>query len=79
MRLNYTMKNYKRQWRELSDETKERISQSTKNKPKSAVHKEHISQSLRDYWRGVPHKPGNEDITMDEFLGVDDGDKDNER
>lgn len=62
MRLNYTMKNYKRQWRELSDETKERI-----------------SQSLRDYWRGVPHKPGNEDMTMDEFLGVDDGDKDNER
>ena len=73
------MKNYKRQWRELSDETKERISQSTKNKPKSAVHKEHISQSLRDYWRGVPHKPGYEGMTMDEFLGVDDGDKDNER
>ena len=56
------MKNYKRQWRELSDETKE-----------------WISQSLIDYWRGVPHKPGNEDMTMDEFLGVDDGDKDNER
>ncbi len=72
------MKNYKRQWRELSDETKERISQSSKNKPKSAAHKEHISQSLIDYWRGVPHKPGKEGMTMDEFLGVDDGDKDNE-
>ena len=32
------MKNYKRQWRELSDETKERISQSSKYKPKSAAH-----------------------------------------
>lgn len=73
------MKNYKRQWRELSDETKKRISQSSKNKPKSAAHKEHISQSLIDYWRGVPHKPGNEGMTMDEFLGVDDGGKDNER
>lgn len=73
------MKRYKRQWRELSDETKERISQSSKHKPKSVAHKEHISQSLIDYWRGVPHKPGNEGMTMDEFLGVDDGDKDDER
>ena len=62
MRLNYTMKNYKRQWRGLSDETKERI-----------------SQSLIDYWRGVPHKPGNEGMTMDEFPGVDDGGRDNDR
>ena len=56
------MKNYKRQWRGLSDETKERI-----------------SQSLIDYWRGVPHKPGNEGMTMDEFPGVDDGGRDNDR
>jgi hypothetical protein len=70
------MKRYKRQWRELSDETKERISQSSKNKPKSAAHKEHISQSLIDYWRGVPHKPDNEGMSMDEFLGIDGGDRD---
>ena len=56
------MKNYKRQWRELSDETKERI-----------------SQSLIDYWRGVPHKPGYESMTMDEFLVVDDGGKNYEK
>lgn len=64
------MKQYKRQWRELSNETKGKISQSSKNKPKSAAHKEHISQSLTDYWRSVPHKPGNEDISMDDFLGI---------
>ena len=64
------MKNYKRQWRELSDEHKQRISQSSVGKTKSAEHREHISQGLRDYWAGVPHKPGQEGITMDEFLGI---------
>jgi hypothetical protein len=72
------MKNYKRQWRELSDEHKQKIRQSAEGKPKSAEHREHISQSLINYWRGVPHKPGNESMTMDEFLGVDDGGNDNE-
>lgn len=43
------MKNYKRLWRELSDETKERINHSSKYKPKSAAHREHISQSLINY------------------------------
>jgi len=63
-------KNYKRQWRELSDETKSRISQSTSNKPKSAIHKMHIAQSMRDYWETVGHKP-EEPMDMDEFLGVE--------
>ncbi len=35
---------YKRQWRELSDEHKKKISQSSTNKPKSAEHREHKSQ-----------------------------------
>lgn len=64
------MNNYKRKWRELSDEHKQHISQSSTGKPKSAEHREHISQGLRDYWAGVPHKPGQEGITMDEFLGI---------
>ena len=51
------MTEYKRQWRELSDEHKEKISMSSVNKPKSAEHRMHISQGLRDYWRTVPHKP----------------------
>lgn len=66
------MKTYKRQWRELSNEHKEKISQSSLNKPKSTEHKEHISQAMKDYWRGVPHRPDGEEehITMAEYLGV---------
>ena len=66
------MENYKRKWRELSDEHKEKISRACSNKPKSAEHRQHISQAMKDYWRGVPHRPEGEDITMDEFLGGDD-------
>ena len=64
------MNNYKRKWRELSDEHKHHISKSSTGKPKSAEHREHISQGLRDYWAGVPHKPRQEGITMDEFFGI---------
>ena len=51
------MENRKRIYRELSDETKEKISKATVNKPKSASHKLHISQSMTKYWRGIPNKP----------------------
>lgn len=71
--MNLTMKNYKRQWRELSDEHKQKISQSTEGKPKSAEHRQHISQAMKDYWEGVPHRP--EGISMDEFLGKDEDDQ----
>lgn len=47
---------YKRQYRELDDDVKERISQSSKNKPKSEDHKQHISQAMTKYWQTVPHK-----------------------
>lgn len=66
------MKEYKRQWRELSDEHKEKISQSTANKPKSAEHRAHISQAMKDYWHTVPHKPEgeNEHTTMKDLIGA---------
>lgn len=51
------MKNYKRQFRELSDETKNKIANSNRNKPKSAEHKMHISQAMEQYWQTVPNKP----------------------
>ena len=60
------MKNYKRQYRQLSDETKNKISTSTKNKPKSAAHKRHIQQSMLRYWSTVPNKP--KSLTMDDYL-----------
>ena len=64
------MKNYKRQYRQLSDEPKSKISTSTKNKPKSAAHKQHIQQSMLRYWQTVPNKP--ESLTMDDYLNKND-------
>ena len=51
------MQTYKRQYRELSDETKEKISQANRNRPKSEAHREHISQSMKKYWEQIPHRP----------------------
>ena len=47
---------YKRQYRELDDDVKEKISRSTSNKPKSEEHKLHISQGMEKYWSTVPNK-----------------------
>ena len=51
------MKEYKRQYRELSDEIKQKISNSSRNRPKSDQHKQHISQGMKDYWQNVPNRP----------------------
>ena len=48
---------YKRQYRQLDDETKQKISMSSRNKPKSEIHKQHISQGMEKYWQTVPDKP----------------------
>lgn len=53
--------NNKRQYRELDDETKKKISASSRNKPKSEWHKRHISQSMVKYWQTVPHRPKADD------------------
>ena len=55
------MSEYKRQWRELEDSTKEKISKALKGKSKSSFHKEHIRQSMLNYWSGVGHKPTPQD------------------
>lgn len=46
----------KRQYRELSDSVKTKISASTRNKAKSEQHKEHIRQGMLRYWGTVPSK-----------------------
>ena len=66
------MKEYKRQYRELEDATKQKISQSSKNRPKSETHKpethkQHISQAMIDYWETVEHRPDDE-TTMDDII-----------
>ena len=55
------MSEYKRQWRELEDSTKEKISRALKGKRKSSYHKEHIRQSMLNYWSQVEHKPTQDD------------------
>ena len=51
------MKEYKRQYRQLDDEIKQKISNSSRNRPKSDQHKQHISQGMKDYWQNVPNRP----------------------
>lgn len=42
------MKGYKRQYRQLDDEIKQKISNSSRNRPKSDQHKQRISQGMKD-------------------------------
>ena len=47
-----------RQFRELDDEVKQKISASTTGRSKSFDHKLHISQAMKKYWQGIPYKDG---------------------
>lgn len=67
------MKQYKRQYRQLSDEVKNKISNSAKNKPKSEIHKKHIQQSMLRYWSTVENKP--DSLSMDDYLNKNDDNK----
>ena len=46
-----------RQYRELSNVTKLKISQSMKGRSKSDTHREAISKGMKNYWQGVPSRP----------------------
>ena len=52
-----TMKEYKRQYRELDDETEEKIAAIQRGRTKSERHRQHISQAMEKYWQTVPHRP----------------------
>lgn len=54
------MENRKREFRELPDETKHKISNATKGRPKSQSHRIHISQSMLKYWQSIPNRPSPE-------------------
>lgn len=54
-------KQYKRQYRQLDDDVKQQISDSTRNRPKSEEHKEHIRQGMIQYWQSVPDRPESTD------------------
>ena len=59
------MNNYKRQYRQIDDETKMKISLTSRKKPKSEQHKQHISQAMIDYLQTVPNRPNDETTTDD--------------
>ena len=40
--------------RQLSDETKKKISASMKNRSKSPIHRENISKGMKSYWETIP-------------------------
>lgn len=47
----------KRQYRDMEDDVKARISQSLRNRGKSPEHIRKISDGLKRYWKTVPSKP----------------------
>ena len=47
----------KRQFRELNDDTKLRISQALKGRGLTDSHKQAISDGMRAYWATIPNKP----------------------
>lgn len=47
-------KQYKRQTREMPDQTKQKISQSLTGRRKSPTHVNNISQGLKNYWSQIP-------------------------
>lgn len=60
-------KQYKREYRELKPETKEKLRNNPSLKrPKTDAHKQHISQGLKKYWSGVPSQ--SDEYTMDDYL-----------
>lgn len=56
-------KQYKRQYRQLSQQVKDKISRSLK-KTKSTAHAAAISAGLKRYWMGVKDKPSTDDNSV---------------
>ena len=64
---------YKRQFRNLPDEVKQKISASTKGRAKSYDHKQHISQGMKKYWSGVSYRDRSSENNEVEPLTTDGG------
>ncbi len=47
----------KRQYRDLTDATKLRISQKLKGRSMSDSHRQAISNSMKAYWSTIPYRP----------------------
>ena len=58
------MSENKRQYRQLSDATKQKISNSLRGRMKSPQHSERISQGLKNYWETIPDAPDAENKSI---------------
>ena len=58
--------NYKRQYRQMDDTTKQKISQALRGRTKRATHAQSISDGLKNYWKQVPNKPNNNETKNEE-------------
>lgn len=58
--------NYKRQYRQMDDTTKQKISQALRGRTKSVTHAQSISDGLKNYWKQVPNKPNNNETKNEE-------------
>ena len=56
-------KQYKRQDRSVSPETRQKISQKLSGKSKSYSHRAHIAQGVANYWKQIPPKKEQGTIT----------------
>lgn len=45
-----------RNCRQMSDDTKKKISAAMKNRSKSPTHRANISKGMKTYWEGIPEK-----------------------
>lgn len=52
----------KRTTRKRTEETKQKISEALKGKPKTEKHKEAISIALKKYWASIPNDNNNDYI-----------------
>lgn len=53
-------KNFKRKYRERDEITKMKISNSLRNRSKSASHRKAISQGLKNFYKSLPSMKNNE-------------------
>lgn len=64
-----TPKQYKRVDRQVSPETRQKISQSLKGRSKSYTHRTHIAQGVKNYWEQIPRdEDSGSTTTMNDIL-----------
>ena len=61
-------KQFKREFREQTPETKKKISAALKGKQKSSAHRQNISKGLKTYWKDVPSRSEEDRTTIDDLI-----------